>query len=263
MEFSSLNLGPFFFILGALLGSFGNVIIYRLPLGKSVVLPRSHCQNCGKIVPWYHNIPIISWFVLRGRCFHCKQSFSFRYPLVELIMATLFLLLYVRFDLQWVTLEYVFFIFGLVVVSFIDIDHFILPDVFTIGGTILGLIGAAVNPERDFMDAFWGVLMGGGFLWLIAYAYWVLRKEEGMGGGDIKLLSWMGAVLGWKAIPFIILISSVSGSVIGIFMMIKMKGNLKTAIPFGPYLVLGAIIYLLADADLGLWYTRLLFPSQL
>jgi leader peptidase (prepilin peptidase)/N-methyltransferase len=251
-----------FFVFGALLGSFGNVVIYRLPEGKSVVIPRSHCQACGKTVPWYHNIPILSWLILRGRCFSCKAPFSIRYPLVELIMGILFLLLYLVNGLQWTTLEYAIFIFGLVVVSFIDIDHFILPDIFTLGGTVLGLLGAVLNPDRNFLDSFLGVLMGGGFLWLIAYGYWVLRKEEGMGGGDIKLLAWIGAVLGWKAIPLVILISSVSGSIIGILLMLKNKGNLKTVIPFGPYLVLGALVYLFADQDLSRWYFSLLFPSQ-
>ncbi len=251
-----------FFIFGALLGSFGNVIIYRLPEGKSVVTPRSHCQSCGKTVPWYHNIPIFSWLILRGKCFACGTSFSVRYPLVELLMGLLFLLLYVEFGIQWLTLEYGIFIFGLVIVSFIDLDHFILPDIFTLGGTVIGLVGAMLNPQREFLDAFFGVLMGGGFLWLIAYAYWAIKKEEGMGGGDIKLLAWIGAVLGWKSIPFVILVSSISGSIIGILIMLKNKGNLKTVIPFGPYLVLGALIYFLGDPDLGRWYLNLLFPSQ-
>ena len=254
-------LAPLFFILGSILGSFGNVVIYRLPQGQSVVHPRSRCQKCGTMVPWYHNIPIISWFILRGKCFHCGTVFSIRYPLVEAIMGGLFLALYYHFGLQWLTLEYGIFVFGLVVVSFIDLDHFILPDVFTIGGTLLGLLGASLNPQRDFFDSLWGVLMGGGFLWLIAWAYWVLRKEEGMGGGDIKLLAWIGAVLGWKSIPFVVLVSSVSGSIIGLLVMLKQRGNLKTAIPFGPYLVLGALLYLFASQELSQWYTKLLFPS--
>jgi len=251
-----------FFIFGALIGSFGNVIIYRLPLGKSVITPRSRCKSCEKLIPWYHNIPIFSWLLLRGRCYSCGARFSVRYPLVELIMAFLFYFLYLRYDLQWITFEYGIFIFGLVIVTFIDFDHFLLPDIFTLSGIVIGLLGAFINPQRDFFDAFLGVLMGGGFLWLVAYIYWVLRKEEGMGGGDIKLLGWIGAVLGWKSIPFVILVSSVSGSVVGITMMIKNKGNLKTVIPFGPYIVLGALLYLFGNIEITQWYTRLLFPSQ-
>ncbi len=255
-------LSVLFFIFGALLGSFGNVLIYRLPEGKSVVTPRSHCQSCKKIVPWYHNIPIFSWILLRGKCYFCTTPFSIRYPLVELLMGLLFLGLFQIYDLQWLTIEYGIFVFGLVIVSFIDFDHFILPDIFTIGGVIIGLIGALVNPQRDFVDSILGVLIGGGFLWLIAYFYWIFRKEEGMGGGDIKLLAWIGAVLGWKSIPFVILVSSISGSAVGILIMLKSKGNLKTVIPFGPYLVLGALLYLFTDPDLGHWYLNLLFPSQ-
>lgn len=261
MDNSDLFIKVAFFVLGALLGSFANVIIYRLPMGKSVVSPRSHCQNCGKTVPWFHNVPILSWFILQGKCCYCKNPFSIRYPLVELIMACLFILLYERVGIQWLTLEYGIFIFGLVVVSFIDFDHFLLPDLFTLGGLALGLIGALLNPQREFLDAILGVLMGGGFLWLIAYLYWFFRKEEGMGGGDIKLLAWIGAVLGWRAIPFVILASSVSGSLVGIFIMLKNRGSLKTVIPFGPYLVLGALIYLLLEPDLGQSYFHFLFPS--
>lgn len=250
-----------FFIFGTLLGSFANVIIYRLPSGQSVVTPRSRCKSCGHLIPWYYNIPIFSWILLRGRCGSCRASFSIRYPLVEFIMGVLFLLLYQHFDFQWVTLEYGLFIFGLIVVTFIDFDHYLLPDVFTLSGMVVGLMGAALNPEREFLDSLFGLLMGGGFLWLVAYLYWIIRKEEGMGGGDIKLLGWIGAVLGWKSIPFVILISSVSGSVIGIVMMLKNKGNLKTVIPFGPYIVLGALIYLFGDENFTQWYTRVLFPN--
>ena len=177
-------------------------------------------------------------------------------------MGLLFLGLYQIYDLQWLTIEYGIFIFGLVVVSFIDFDHFILPDFFTLGGIIIGLIGALFNPQRDFVDSILGILFGGGFLWLIAYIYWIFRKEEGMGGGDIKLLAWIGAVLGWKSIPFVILVSSISGSTVGILIMLKSKGSLKTVIPFGPYLVLGALLYLFTDPDLGHWYLNLLFPSH-
>lgn len=251
-----------FFVLGLLLGSFGNVVIYRLPLSKSIVTPRSQCQKCGKMVPWYHNIPFFSWFILKGKCYSCKTPFSIRYPLVELIMGVLFYFIYHLFGWQWSTLEYSVFIFGLVVVSFIDLDHFILPDVFTLSGIVFGMVGGYLNPDREFLDSLWGVLLGGGFLWLVAYLYYFFRKEEGMGGGDIKLLAWIGAVLGWKSIPFVIFFSSITGSIVGIVVMIRSKGSLKTVIPFGPYLALGAIVYLFAGADLSQWYLRLIFPTE-
>ncbi|KYG61372.1 peptidase A24 [Bdellovibrio bacteriovorus] len=250
-----------FFILGAIFGSFGNVVIYRLPKEESVVKPRSYCYSCKKQIKWYDNIPILSWFVLRGRCRNCGAKFSFRYPLVEIIMASLFALSYHYVGFSWSLLEYLIFIFGLVVCTFIDFDHMILPDEFTLSGIVIGLVGAALNPHREFMDAFLGVLMGGGFLWGMAYVYYLLTKNEGMGGGDIKLLAWIGALLGWKAIPFVIMSSAIVGSVIGIIMSRKQKAGLKTVIPFGPYLALGAIFYLFGGETIALWYFDLFLPG--
>ena len=234
-----------FALFGALWGSFANVVILRLPAGKSVVSPRSQCPHCGSLIRWFDNIPILSWLILRAKCRKCKAAISWRYPLVELIMSVLFLLAYVKLGWSWTLLEYLIFIFGLVTVSFIDFDHMILPDQFTLGGIVVGLLGAALNPEREFMPALWGVLLGGGFLWAVAYLYLVLRKQDGMGGGDIKLLAWIGAVLGVASIPFVILISSVVGSVVGILWSFKVKKGMQTTIPFGPYLALAAIIYML------------------
>lgn len=251
----------FFFILGAIFGSFGNVIIYRLPKEESIVKPRSYCYSCKTPIKWYDNIPILSWFILRGHCRHCGARFSFRYPLVELIMAVLFMLSYHYVGISWSLLEYLIFIFGLVVCTFIDLDHMILPDEFTLSGIVLGLLGAALNPHRDFLDALFGVLMGGGFLWGMAYVYYLLTKQEGMGGGDIKLLAWIGALLGWKAIPFVIMSSAIIGSVVGLIAARKQKAGLKTVIPFGPYLALGAILYLFGGETIGLWYLDLFLPG--
>ena len=251
----------YLFVLGAIFGSFANVVIYRLPQEKSVVRPGSSCQSCGSSVRWFDNIPIISWFILRGRCRKCHAKYSFRYPFVELLMASLFCLTFFFTGMSWLLLEYLIFIFGLVTVGFIDYDHFILPDVFTLSGIVIGLLGAALNPERNFLDALLGVLFGGGFLWAIAYFYYLIRKEEGMGGGDIKLLGWIGALLGWKAIPFVIITASLLGSIIGIFISIRSKKGLKTVIPFGPYLALGAVLFIYGGSQLGLWYIRFFIPS--
>ncbi len=243
----------FFFILGAIFGSFGNVLILRLPKKESIV-PGSRCNHCGKAVRWFDNIPIFSWFILRGKCRECGGSFSFRYPFVELLTATLFMAAFLKLGWSWSLLEAEIFIFGLVVVTFIDFDHMILPDLFTLSGIVMGLMGALLNPEREFLSALLGVLLGGGFLWLTAYLYWLVRKEEGMGGGDIKLLAWIGAVLGAPSIPFVILVSSVFGSFVGLFFAIKTKGGLKVAIPFGPYLVFGALVYLFVGHEVADWY---------
>lgn len=252
----------FSFIFGALLGSFGNVVILRQPKGESIVLPASRCPQCSTPIKWYDNVPIFAWMWLRGKCRACGKSISMRYPLVEFITASLFLAVYLKFGLSWYTLELLIFVWGLVVVSFIDLDHMILPDVFTLSGIVLGLIGSVLDPERDFIGALAGVLMGGGFLWAIAYLYWVIRKEEGMGGGDIKLLAWIGAVLGWTSIPFVIMVSSIIGSIVGLIYAYRSQAGLKSVIPFGPYLALAAILYILGGEDLGHWYISLFLPDS-
>lgn len=260
-------------LMGACLGSFANVVIYRLPRGESVVRPRSRCGSCGTPISFRHNIPVLSWFLLRGKCASCGARYSFRYPAVEMLMAVLFMVAYLEMGWSWTLLESLIFIFSLVTVSFIDLDHMILPDTFTLSGIVIGLLGALLNPEREFLDSVYGVLLGGGFLWAIAYLYFVVRKREGMGGGDIKLLAWAGAVLGWKAVPFIILVASLLGSVVGIGMaLLATRGRSSEsateneavaddsevasfAIPFGPFLALGALLYLLLDgAELARLY---------
>lgn len=251
----------FLFCLGLCLGSFANVVIYRLPKGESVVKPRSRCGSCGKPVVWYDNIPLLSWIFLRARCRRCRAKISWRYPLVEILSGLLFTGLFYRYGWSFQLLESLVFAWGLLVVSFIDFDHMILPDEFTLSGIVIGLVGSFFNPNRDFISAVIGVLLGGGFLYAIAAIYYAFRKEEGMGGGDIKLLAWIGAVLGWPAIPFVILASSLIGSVVGIAVMAVRKSGLKTSIPFGPYLALAALIYLFGGGEVGTWYIRLFLPD--
>lgn len=256
-----LFIGFLLFVFGAIFGSFANVVIYRMPEGKSIVTPGSHCYSCHKPVPWHDNIPIVSWFLLRGKCRSCQAGFSPRYALVEFLMGALFCALFFWHGWEWVLLEHIIFVFALVTASFIDFDHMILPDEFTLSGIVIGLIGAALIPTREFMPALWGVLVGGGFLWAIAAAYMWFRKIEGMGGGDIKLLAWIGAVLGWQAIPFVVLSASVVGTLVGLYQMSQSKEGLQTAIPFGPYLALGAILYIFGGESLGAAYIRFFIPS--
>ncbi len=250
-------LTSFVFWFGAIWGSFANVVIVRLPKEESVVSPRSHCPNCQKPIPWYLNIPIFSWVLLRGRCRECKHAISIRYPIVEFLMGFFFAALFYRYGWSFSTLEYMVFAFALVTSSFIDLDHMILPDRFTLSGIVLGLLGAAINPDRAFLDAFLGVFLGGGFLLAIAYFYYVFRKVEGMGGGDIKLLAWIGAVCGIQSILFVVLASSVLGLVVGSLYMLKSKDGLQTGIPFGPYLSLAALVYLIFDVSN---WTQWFFP---
>ncbi|MEO0335060.1 MAG: prepilin peptidase [Pseudomonadota bacterium] len=250
-----------FFAFGLLFGSFANVVILRMPAGESFVAPRSRCPKCGHLIRFYENIPVISWLFLRGKCSNCKTPISPRYPFVEMLMGLLFTALYLKVGLSWTLLEYIVFGFSLVVVSFIDLDHMILPDKFTLSGIVIGLLGAVLNPERDVWDAFFGVLFGGGFLYAIAFIYFAIRKRDGMGGGDIKLLGWIGAILGWKAMPFVILMSSVVGAFVGVSVSLKNKAGLKSSIPFGPYLASAALIYILFGEEIGAWYIQAFIPS--
>lgn len=251
----------FVFFFGLLWGSFSNVVIYRLPTGKSVVTPRSACKSCDTQISWYDNFPVLSWLLLRGKCRNCGVKISWRYPLVELLMGVSFLLVYLKFGTSWFTIEALVFCFGLITVSFIDFDHMILPDSFTLSGIVLGLIGGVINPEREFMPAFLGFLFGGGSLWAVAYIYTLLRNEEGMGGGDIKLLAWIGAVLTWTSVPFVVLVSSIIGTIVGLLASLKSKKGLKTEIPFGPYLALAAVLYMFVGEELTEWYLNLFIPS--
>jgi leader peptidase (prepilin peptidase)/N-methyltransferase len=247
------------FLFGACFGSFANAIIYRWPLGMSI-LGRSCCTQCKKQIPGWHNIPLISYFILKGKCSNCSAHFSIRYPLVELLTAILFSSVYFYYGWSWTTVEYLILVWSLVVCSFIDLDHMILPDAFTLSGIVIGLLGAFLNPERQFMDAVWGALFGGGILWVVAYIYYIFTGREGLGGGDIKLLGWLGAILGWKAIPFIILTSSVFGTVVGLYLSRNSEDKMKAVIPFGPFIALGAVLYILGLKSAGLWYVDLFFP---
>lgn len=253
--------GFLFVILGLLFGSFANLLIYRLPERKPWAWDRSRCKECQRVIPWYDNIPVLSWFLLRGKCRQCKAPYSFRYVAVEALTALLFGLCYWYYGWSWTTLELVVFCWMLVVCSFIDFDHMILPDEFTLSGIVIGLLASVLNPERSFADALIGVMIGGGFLWFMAYVYYLLTQKEGLGGGDIKLLGWIGAVLGWKAVPFVITVSALIGSVVGIALALKSRQGLKTAIPFGPYLALAAVIYSFGGQTLAQAYFDLFMPG--
>lgn len=244
-----------FFVLGCTFGSFANVIIVRLPANENIAVPRSHCRSCKKTIKWFHNLPVLSWVLLGGKCAYCKSPYSIRYPLTELFMGVAFGLTFHAVGYSYTLIEYLYFVFALITCAFIDLDHMILPDKFTLSGIVIGLVGALANPERSFTESILGVLMGGGFLWAVAYLYYAFRGREGMGGGDIKLLAWIGAVLGWQSIPVIILFSSVVGSLVGIILAIRTKGGMKYAIPFGPFLVAATLFYIFIDGDrIGEWY---------
>ena len=231
----------FLFSLGTIIGSFLNVCIYRLPQGKSIISPGSHCPYCNTPIRWYENIPILSFIFLKGRCRYCKKPISWQYPLVEFMTGLFTLIVYHRYGLSFITVIYLLFIYALIVISFIDLKQQIIPDEISLPGIAIGLLSSLFLPHISFKDAFLGTLLGGGSLFLIAYSYYLLTKREGMGGGDIKLLAMIGAFLGWKAIPLVIFISSLIGSFVGIIWIIFFKKDRYFPIPFGPFLSLGAI----------------------
>ena len=237
-----LNL--FIFVVGAVVGSFLNVCIFRLPAEASIVKPRSQCPHCHHPVRNCDNIPLISFIILRGKCRDCGGNISWRYPLVELITALLALLLFLKFSL---TLSFlIFFIFTavLIVITFIDLDHQIIPDILTVPGIPIFCLAAIFLLKIPWLEALLGLLIGGGILFMIAFVYELISKREGMGGGDIKLLAMIGGFFGWKSVMFILLFSSFSGAIVGITTMIIKKQDMKYAVPFGPFLSAAAVAYL-------------------
>ncbi len=254
-----MDITPFIFIaafcFGAIVGSFLNVVILRLPSeGESIAFPASHCTSCMTGLHWYENIPILSFLVLRGKCKHCNEKISMQYPVVELCMALLSLALVQRFGLSITTGGYFLFCAALLVIIWIDIHHQIIPDTISLPGIIIGLLFSTVCPELHWKDSLIGVLAGGGVLYVIALLYFLWRKADGMGGGDIKLLAMIGAFLGWQSLPFVILASSVSGSIVGLLAMIKQKKGGQTRIAFGPFLSLAALAYLFFQEKISLLY---------
>ena len=234
-----------FFILGALVGSFLNVVILRLPAeGESIVFPPSHCPRCRAGIRWYDNIPIVSFVLLRGRCRSCGQPISLQYPLVELTMALLSLALFRRFGLTVAAAGYFVFSAALLVIIFIDLYHQLIPDVISLSGIVAGFLFSFVNPYLTWQTSALGIFLGGGSLYLVAAGYYLLTRREGMGGGDIKLLAMIGAFLGWQSLPFVIFSSSLGGTIVGLGAMVKQKKGGKTVIPYGPFLACGSLLYL-------------------
>ncbi len=245
----------FSFLLGAVVGSFLNVVILRLPDdSQSIVFPGSHCPKCGTDLHWYENIPMLSYLVLGGKCRSCKTRISVQYPLVELCMAILTLALYNRFGLSFELFFYFLFLAALLVIIFIDLHHQIIPDVISLPGIVIGFAGSFINAQVSWQQSGLGILTGGGILYAIAFGYYLLTRRDGMGGGDIKLLAMIGAFLGWQSLLYVVFASSLTGSIIGIGAMIKQGQGGRTRIPFGPFLALSAISYLFFQEQiLSLW----------
>ncbi len=246
------------FIFGTCIGSFLNVCIYRLPASKSIVHPRSMCPECKNMIRSYDNIPILSYLLLKGKCRYCDAVISFRYPLIEIITGAFSLCVFLKFGLTLEGLIYFAFIASLIVITFIDLDHRIIPDVISLPGIPIFFAASFALPSVTYIDSLIGILTGGGSLFLVAWIYNLITKKEGMGGGDIKLLAMIGALVGWKGVLFTIFVSSAVGTLSGIAVMLQTKKNMKLAIPFGPFLAIGAVLYIFYGSRLIYWYLNLL-----
>jgi leader peptidase (prepilin peptidase) / N-methyltransferase len=231
------------FVFGAIIGSFLNVCIYRLPRDKSIVRPPSACPTCETRIRSYDNIPIVSYVLLRGRCRACKTRFSPVYPVVETLTGLMFLFLFRMNGLSIETAALMLFAALLIVISFIDLEFQIIPDILSLGGMGAGLAISFLRPVYGYKEAFLGAALGGGLLFAIAYGYQLVTKREGMGGGDIKLLGMIGAFCGIKGVVFSLLSGSVMGTLVGVPLMLIKRGGMKYAIPFGPFLSAGALVY--------------------
>ena len=232
------------FVFGAIIGSFLNVCIVRLPEARSVVRPPSHCPVCRRDIAWYDNVPVVSYLLLRGRCRTCGTRISPLYPVVELLTGGLAVALWLRLGPTLAFAGYFAFIAALVTITFIDLDHRIIPDVISLPGIGVGLAVSLVSPLVTPLDAVLGALAGGGVLLAIAFGYQAIRGQEGMGGGDIKLLAMIGAFLGWRSVFVTLMVASLIGSLIGVGIMLYQRADTKLAIPFGPFLAGGALVSL-------------------
>ncbi len=249
------------FIFGSIVGSFLNVCIHRMPKGESVVWPRSHCPKCGRRIPGYDNIPFLSFILLGGKCRSCKEKISWRYPLVELLTAVLMVALFNRFGSGYAFFLYMVMLWGLVIATFVDIDHRIIPDEVSVGGMIIGFImvsvtGFTFGPFKftflPMLRSILGIIIGGGVIYLTGklfdLVYFKLLKRppisgetESMGGGDVKLLAMIGAFMGWKLALLTFFLAPFLGIVIGIINLATKKDH---TIPYGPFLSIAALLAL-------------------
>lgn len=244
----------FIFVAGASIGSFLNVCIFRIPEGNSIVMPASHCMTCGKPLRLHDNIPIISYIFLRGACRHCGAGISLQYPAVETLTGVMALLLFFKYGLSWHFLATFLFTASLIVITVIDLRHQIIPHVITLPGIPVFFLAAVFLLKLSALDAFLGIMIGAGCLYFVAVYYEWLTDREGMGGGDINLLAMIGAFLGWQSLIYVVLAASLSGAVIGIAAMAWKGKNSQYAVPFGPFLSIGAVSYLFV----GEWFLALL-----
>jgi len=240
----------FVFVIGAIVGSFLNVCIHRMPISKSIVLPASHCPKCGTKLRWYDNIPVVSYALLLGRCRSCRERISIRYAVVEILTASLFVALFYKFGISAKFFIYSAFTAALIVAAFIDIDINEIPDSISLGGLAAGLVLSIAFPAlfdttsriEGFLSSLSGALIGGIAIYAMGVFGKILFKKDAMGGGDVKLMAMIGSIVGWKLALFTFFIAPVFGAAIGILMRIR---DGRETIAYGPYLSLAAVISIL------------------
>jgi leader peptidase (prepilin peptidase)/N-methyltransferase len=252
---STLATAAFLFLLGLVLGSFYNVCIHRYLSGESIVSPGSHCPGCLTRLRWWENLPLASYVLLRGKCRSCGQAISLRYPAVELISGVWLPALYLEFGFggAWA----VHLVFGglLIVVSFVDLESFVLPDVMVLPGAVGAFVCAGLVLDLGWLDSFLGAAAGAGAFLLLQKGYKLLKGIEGLGSGDIKLMLLLGALVGWRLLPLMVFLSALSGLAVSLLYILRPGGRgMQTAIPFGPFLSLGAMLTILWGAEIWQWY---------
>ena len=240
------------FVLGSIAASFANVCIHRLPLRQSVVYPASRCTSCQHPLRPWHNLPIVSFAALRGRCAFCQEPISWRYPLVESLGGLLYLVGYHQLGLSVHAFAYALLVTALLIVAFIDLAHLIIPDAVTLPGIVAGAAIALLPSSIGFANAVAGACLGGGIFFLIALAY-----PAGMGGGDVKLIAMIGAFVGWQAVLVAIILSAFCGALIGLTLILLGLRGRRDPVPFGPFLAIGGITAMLWGEALLAWYGRL------
>jgi leader peptidase (prepilin peptidase)/N-methyltransferase len=240
-------------VLGLCVGSFLNVCIYRLPRGQSLVSPPSRCPSCERPLRWFDNIPVVSWLALRGRCGQCGAGISAQYPIVEIATAIVWLLVAWLTPPGWLLASRLILATGLIVLFMIDLEHQLLPNAITLPGIVVGFAFSLVSGPGPIASLI-GILVGGGVLYAIAAGYYWLRREEGMGMGDVKMLAMVGSFLGWKLVLLTLVLSSFAGAIIGVSMIVWQRGNLRYALPFGTFLAVGTLVAMLWGEPMLAWY---------
>ena len=246
-------------MIGLLVGSFANVCVHRIPRGESVVKPRSKCPSCNTEIAWYDNIPVLSWLLLGRKCRHCKKPIAWRYPFLELTMGVAWGVIawFYPATENPVFLAQAITLFTLLwILTLIDVETFLLPNVLTFPGIGIGLLFSW--QQGYIIDALIGTIAGYGIFWLVAKLFLLATGREGMGQGDFKLLAMLGAFMGWQALPFIIMLSSVTGAVIGSLALLLAKKGLRAEIPYGPYLAAAGMIWFFWANPILHWYQNLI-----